>query len=223
MLTVSRRLSLAAALLLTACSPCFGQAKPSSGPSSTVVYVSGNDLVLKASDGKLLNYTVPSGVKFASGGKQCSLADLHPGDKITAPVVTGFDPAIVSGIAVVKGKVYAVTPPDGVTLLLSEGVKELQVPTGTTFMVDGKPMKVSELKPDMMVEATVVTTAADATTASATSVPPLKGVLLVAKTAAADDMPSAGTNLPLFALLGGLMLILGSALLMLTAKPVRQV
>jgi hypothetical protein len=222
MLTVSR-LSLAAALLLTACTPSFAQDKPSSGPSSTVVYISGNDLVLKASDGKLLNYTVPSGVKFASGGKQCALAELHPGDTITAPVVTGFDPAIVSAIAVVKGKVYAVTPPDGVTLLLAEGVKELQVPTGTTFMVDGKPMKVSELKPDMMVEATVLTTAADATTASATVVPPLKGVLLVAKTAAADDMPSAGTSLPTFALLGGLLLILGSALLTFTRKPAHQV
>jgi len=228
MLIQFRRLSLAA-LLLTVCSVssavsrASAQDKPSSGPSSTVIYISGNDLVIKASDGKLLNYTVPSGVKFASGGKQCSLADLHAGDKITAPVVTGFDPAIVSAIAVVKGKVYAVTPPDGVTLLLAEGVKELQVPTGTTFMVDGKPMKVSELKPDMMVEATVVTTAADATTASATNVPPLKGVLLVSKTAAADDMPSAGTSLPMFALFGGLMLILGSALLTLTRKPAHQV
>ena len=34
----------------------FAQDKPSSGPTSTVVYIGGNDLVIKSSDGKLLNY-----------------------------------------------------------------------------------------------------------------------------------------------------------------------
>jgi hypothetical protein len=220
----SRCYSFAAALLIAASAalPAVAQDKPTSGPTSTVVYVGGNDLVIKSSDGKLLNYTVPSGVKFSTGGKQVSLSELHPGAKLTAPVVTGFDPAIVSAISVVKGKVYAVTPPDGVTLLLTEGVKELQVPTGTTFMVDGKPMKVSELKPDMMVEATIVTTAADFATASATATPAMAGVLLVAKTAAADDMPSAGTSLPLFGLVGGLSVILGFTLLGFTRKPARQ-
>jgi hypothetical protein len=212
-------LKLATVLLLAA--SAFAQA-PSSGPTSTVVYVGGNDLVLKASDGKLLNYTVPSGVKFTTGGKQVALSELHPGTKLTAPVSTGFDPQVVSGIAVVKGKVYAVTPPDGVTLLLSEGVKELSVPTGTTFMVDGKPLKVAELKPDMMVEATIVTTGApDATSASVT--PAMTGTLLVAKTASADDMPAAGTNLPLYGLMGAVALLFGIGLLALSRKPAHQI
>ncbi len=202
--------------------PAMAQDKPTSGPSSTVVYVSGNDLVLKSSDGKLLNYTVPSGVKFTTGGKQVALAELKPGTKLTAPVSTGFDPQIVSSVTVVKGKVYAVTPPDGVTLLLSEGVKEFAVPAGTTFMVDGKPLKISEIKPDMMVEATIVTTAAEATAASATATPPLSGTLLVAKTAAAEDMPSAGTSLPLFGLSGGVLVLFGLAVLKFGRKPAAQ-
>ncbi len=171
----ARRLRLATALLFAASSvlPLVAQA-PSSGPSSTVVYVGGDDLVLKSSDGKLLNYTVPSGVKFSVASGKVSLSELKPGTKITAPVSTGFDPQIVSSISVVKGKVYAVTPPDGVTLTLSEGIKELAVPAGTTFMVDGKPLKVSELKPDMMVEATIVTTA-NADAASATGDPAAGG------------------------------------------------
>jgi len=221
MQTSSSRFKLATAALfaVSAILSAPAQDKPTSGPSSTVVYVGGNDLVIKASDGKLLNYTVPSGVKFSVGGKPVSIADLHPGTQISAPSSTGFDPAIVSAISIVKGKVYAVTPPDGVTLLLSEGVKELVVPSGTTFMVDGKPLKVGDLKPDMMVQATIVTTAADFTTASATSTPPLAGVLLVAKTAAADDMPSAGTNLPLYGGMGMVALLLGFALLGFTRKP----
>ena len=222
MQTSSRCYSLAAALLIAASSalPAIAQDKPTSGPTSTVVYVGGNDLVIKSSDGKLLNYTVPSGVKFSTGGKQVALSELHPGAKLTAPVVTGFDPAIVSAISVVKGKVYAVTPPDGVTLLLTEGVKELQVPSGTTFMVDGKPMKVSELKPDMMVEATIVTTG-DATATSASTTPAMSGTLLVSKTANADDMPSAGTNLPLYGITGIVAVLFGIALLAFNRKPVR--
>ena len=207
-----------AAILLAAALPAFAQAKPSSGPSSTVVYIGGNDLVIKSSDGKLLNYTVPSGVKFAVGGKQVGISDLHPGTKITAPISTGFDPRIVSSVSVVKGKVYAVTPPDGVTLLLSEGVKELSVPAGTTFMVDGKPLKTAELKPDMVVEATIVTTGDDTAT-SASAAPVLVGTLLLSKTASADDMPSAGTTLPLYGLAGAIALLLGFALLAFNRKP----
>ena len=219
-----RRLTLGTAFLLavSAVMPALAQAKLSSGASSTVVYVGGDDLVVKAADGKLLNFTVPSGVKFASGGKQVGLSELKAGAKITAPIVTGFDPKIVSAVSVVKGKVYAVTPPDGVTLLLSEGVKELAVPAGTTFMVDGKSMKVSELKPDMMVDATIVTTA-DTDAASATATPPMVGTLLVAKGASADDMPAAGTNLPLYGILGAMLLMMGLWLRTSGRKPAHNV
>jgi len=217
------RLKLAAAVVAASCClPAFSQAKPSSGPSSTVVYVGGNDLVIKSSDGKLLNYTVPSGVKFAVGGSSVSISELKPGTKITAPISTGFDPKIVSSVAVVKGKVYAVTPPEGVTLLLSSGVTELVVPAGTTFMVDGKPLKVADLKPDMLVEATIVTTGDD-TVASASATPALVGSLLVAKTASADDMPSAGTNLPLYGIAGVIAMLGGFLLLGFNRKPAAQV
>ena len=117
--------------------------------------------------------------------------------------------------------VYAVSPPDGVSLLLSEGVKELSVPAGTTFMVDGKQLKLSELKPDMMVEATIVTTA-DAEATSATATPAMAGALLVAKGASEGDMPSAGTNLPLIGFVGVMMLMLGAWLKGFGRKPVRQ-
>jgi len=219
----ARRLRLATTLLFAASSAVSLVAQaPSSGPSSTVVYVGGDDLVLKSSDGKLLNYTVPSGVKFSVGSGKVSLSELKPGTKITGPVVTGFEPKIVSSVSVVKGKVYAVTPPDGVTLLLSEGVKELSVPAGTSFMVDGKSLKVSELKPDMMVDATIVTTA-DADAASATATPPMVGTLLVAKGAAADDMPAAGTNLPLIGIAGAMMLMMGFWLRTLGRKAARPI
>jgi len=216
--TSKLKLATLAILAALAALPAAAQATPSSGPTSTVVYVAGDDLVLKASDGKLLNYSVPAGTKFTAGGKQVSLADLKPGTKLTAPVTAGA-PQIVTAVEVVKGKVYGVTPPDGVTLSLAEGTKDLVVPAGTAFMVDGKKLAVADLKPNMMVEATIVSTAADG--ASATAAPAQAGALLVAHAAGGDDLPAAGTNLPLFGGLGLVCLSLGLALLNLR-KPVKQ-
>jgi len=221
MQTPSTCLKLSALIVLAASAALPAVAAgPASGSTSTVVYSGGDDLVIKSADGKLLNYTVPAGTKFTAGGKQVALSSLTPGTKLTAPVSTGSEPLIVTGVNVVKGKVYGVTPPDGVTLSLAEGTKDLVVPSGTTFMVDGKKLGVSDLKNNMMVEATIVT--ADTTGASATSTPPQSGALLVAKVgAAAEDLPAAGTHLPLFAALGLSCLALGFMLLTYR-KPVNQ-
>ena len=223
---LSTRCLLAVALAGTAL-PAPAQVKATSGPTSTVVYVSGNDLVLKSADGKLLNYTVASGMMFSTGGKQVALADLKPGAKLTKEVSTGFDPEIISGVQVVKGKVFAATPPDVITLSLADGIKELAVPTGTKFMVEGKPMTIDTLKPDMMVEATVVTTIAadakpDVANAPAPATPAQAGALLVAKSLGEGGtaLPEAGTNLPLYGALGLCLLAIGFALT-LYRKPTR--
>jgi len=204
------------------------QVKATSGPTSTVVYVGGDDLVLKASDGKLLNYSVAPGTKFMAGGKSATLADLKPGTKLTAPVATGFDPKIISSVQVVKGKVFAATPPDAVTLSLSDGIKELSVPAGTTFMIGGKPMTINDLKSDMMVDATIVTTIADnakpeVANAAAPATPPLSGSLLVFKTLGEGEssIPEAGTNLPLYGVLGLCLMALGFVVMRLR-KPTGQ-
>ncbi|GAC1420355.1 MAG: hypothetical protein NVSMB62_14250 [Acidobacteriaceae bacterium] len=205
------------ALAAPAALPAVAQA-PSSGPASTVVYAGGDDLVVKSSDGKLLNYTVAPGAKFTAGARQIGISELKPGMKLTAPVPG--TPQIVTAVSVVKGKVYSVTPPTGVTLSLSEGVKDVSVPAGTTFAVDGKKLSLAELKADMMVEATIVTTSATGT--SVATAPAQAGALLVAKADGEGDLPAAGTHLPLFGLLG-IVFLLGGFSLMNFRKPVRQV
>lgn len=208
-------LVLGASAVLPAAAQAIG-----SGPTSTVVYAAADDLVVKAADGKLINYTVAPGTKFTAAGKPATLAELKPGTKLTAPVVG--DAKLVASIEVIKGKVYGTTPPDGVTLSLAAGVKDFVVPAGTVFLVDGKKLMYSDLKPGILVEATVVTTAADgATVASAPVPPPMTGALLVAHPAGADDLPAAGTHLPLYGALGASFLMLGFALLG-AAKPARR-
>ncbi len=222
MQTTFRRLKVATVLAFAASTgiAALAQVKATSGPTSTVVYVSGDDLVVKASDGKLLNYTVAPGTKFTVGAKTASLSELKPGTKLTKEVATGFDPKIISGVQVVKGKVFAVTPPDAVTLSLADGIKELMVPAGTKFMVEGKPVMIDALKPDMMVDATIVTTIADnakpeVANAAPPAAPAQTGALLVAKTLADGEasVPEAGTNLPLYGIMGFVLLMLGGFLM----------
>jgi hypothetical protein len=193
----------AIALTLSPALPSFAQ----SG-ESTVVYVSSGDVVVKTADGKLLNYTTPSGTMVSVGGKQVSASGLKPGTKISSALPG--DPKPVSGISVETGKVYQVDPPDKVTLTLAQGIKELSVPAGTTFTVGGKPVSVGQLQKGMEVTATVVTVGAAASTTLAT--PPQSGAILLAvdaSVAGESTLPEAGTNLPLFGVLGFFSILLG--------------
>jgi hypothetical protein len=214
----TRRFTLATLALLAASTALpMAAVAPSSGPTSTVVYVSGDDLVLKASDGKILNYIVPASYKFSTGGKQVVLADLTPGATLTAPVATGSDPLLVASIATMKAKVYATTPPDVLTLTTPMGAKDFTVPDGTKFMVGGKALAYADLASDVTLDITVITPAAEGVNPPPPATPALQGALLIEKS---DDLPSAGTNLPLFGIVGFAMLLAGFAMLRLR-KPVR--
>ena len=207
---ISPRLRLATALVLAASAVAPALAV-TSGPTSTVVYVAGNDLVLKAADGKILNYTaVPASTTFASAGKPLTFAQLKPGTELSAPVSTGSDPQVVASITVMKAKVYGTAPPDGITLTTPQGAKDFVVPAGATFMVGGKALPLTALASDVTIDATIITPAADGADTPAPVPPPLTGTLLITK---ADELPLAGTNLPLYGLLGFAMLLLGFALL----------
>ena len=179
---------------------------------STVVYSTPNDIVVKRADGQLLNYTVAAGTTISVAGKKVPASDVKPGTKLTDPIPG--DGKIVTGISTASGKVYQVNPPDKVTLSLASGIKEVTVPAGTSFTVGGKKVGVSDLKKDMPVEATIVatTSGSDATgNTPPSSTPALTGPIVL-DIAGGDDLPAAGTNLPLYGVLGFFILALGLAL-----------
>jgi hypothetical protein len=199
------------AIALTACTalPAIAQST-----ASTVVYSSPNDIVVKrASDGQLLNYTLPAGATISVAGKKVPASAVTAGTKLT-DALPG-DPKVVTGISVEKGKVYQVSPPDKVTLSLTAGVKELTVPAGTTFTVGGKPMTLAQLQKGMDVEATIVSTlgTSDATgNVPPDTTPAQAGTILLSVSTGEPDLPLAGTNLPLYGVLGFIALMLGLAL-----------
>jgi len=195
-------------LAMGACGTAW--AGPEAAIGATVVYVSGNDLLIKATDGRLLNYSVPAGYQFTVDSGKVGLKDLKMGAVLKGPVATGSEPLIIGHIESVKAKVYVARPPDTVTLILSDGSTDFVVPAGTMFTVNGASVPLSGLKRNDEVEATLLRAGkGDGST------PVLKGALLVEKS---EDLPQAGSMLPTVIVAGLGMVLTGFAMLLASRR-----
>jgi hypothetical protein len=197
---------------LCACGTAW--AGPEAAVGATVVYVSGNDLLIKTTDGRLLNYTVPAGYQFTIASGKVALKDLKAGAVLTGPVATGSEPLIIGHVQTVKAKVYVARPPDTVTLILSDGSQDFVVPSGTMFTVNGAPVALSGLKRNDEVEVTLLMSGkGDGST------PALKGVLLVEKS---EDLPQAGSVWPAVELVGFGLVFVGLVVIFVAQRRQRQ-
>jgi LPXTG-motif cell wall-anchored protein len=125
--------------------------------SGTVVYVSGNELLVKLSDGEVEHFVVPDSQTFTVDGKQMTIRDLKPGTHLTQTITTKTTPKLITTMRTIDGKVWHVNPPSYVILTLPDGTnKEYKVPNGQVFIVNGKQDTVFQLKKGMAVSATVV-------------------------------------------------------------------
>jgi hypothetical protein len=157
--------------------------------NATVVYVEGNDLVLKLENGKVEHLVVPDSDKFHVDGKVVSVAGLAPGTKLTESITTMTTPHYVNTVRVLKGKVWHVNAPHSVIVSLPDGTNHRYVvPSHAKFTVNGERKTVFELRKGMSFEATIVTDQPQTVvTASRTVVgqaparalPPAVGVLLI--------------------------------------------
>jgi LPXTG-motif cell wall-anchored protein len=125
--------------------------------SGTVVYVSGNELLVKLSDGEVEDFVVSPTQTFTVDGKQVTIRDLKPGTHLTQTITTRTTPSVITTVRTIDGKVWHVNPPTYVILTLPDGTnKEYRVPKDQIFMVNGQKDTVFQLKKGMMVSATVV-------------------------------------------------------------------
>ncbi len=196
--------------------------------SGTVVYASGNDIVVKGDNGVVKHFTVPDSQMFTVDGQQVNVHQLKPGTHLTQTITTRSVPTTVKTVRTIDGKVWYVNPPNTVILTLPDGTnKQYKVPKGQMFMIDGKEQSVFHLKKGMNVSATVVTEEPTTVVTQQQSIagvapppppPPVQpmpqtvAVLLVetptqpTQTASAESAPKAlpktGSEWPLFGLLG---------------------
>jgi hypothetical protein len=198
--------------------------------SGEVVYVSGNDLVVKTDDGQVKHFTVPEGATATVDGQQMSVHDLKPGMKLQQTITTTTTPETVKTVRTIKGKVWHVQPPVSVILKLPDGTnKQYKIPKDQKFDVNGQQVDAWHLKKGMNVTATAITETPENVVAQtktttgempapppAPATPPQQGVLLVeveeppAPTQTAQaTLPQTAGFLPLIGLVGAFALGLG--------------
>jgi LPXTG-motif cell wall-anchored protein len=197
-----------------------------------VVYVSGNDVVVKMENGEVRHVTVPEGAKATVDGKEITIKDLKPGMKLQRTITTTTTPKLITTVRTIQGKVWAIQPPTTVILAMPEGNRQFKIPKGQKFMVDGKEVTAFDIKKGMTISATVITQVPETVVAQSKKVtgsappppptPPMEGALLIEEPAkpapvaaapapepavaaaepAPKKLPKTGSVMPLIGLLG---------------------
>jgi hypothetical protein len=124
-----------------------------------VIAASGNDLVVRREDGQLLDFpNVPDNKTVTVDGRRLTIHDLKPGMKLERTTVVTTTPRLITTVKAVSGKVWHVTPPNGVILTLEDGTNQsFKIPKGQKFMINGRETDAWGLKKGMQVSATAVT------------------------------------------------------------------
>lgn len=126
--------------------------------NAEIVYVEGNNLVLKLENGGVEHLVVPSNDRFTIDGKQVSVGELVPGTKLTQTIITTTTPRYVNSVRTLEGKVWHVNAPSSVILTLPDHTQQVfNVPSHATFTVNGEKKTVFDLRKGMKLKATIVT------------------------------------------------------------------
>jgi sortase A len=201
--------------------------------NAEIVYVEGNDLVLKLENGRVEHLVVPDTDKFTIDGKEVSVSELVPGTKLTQTITTTTTPRYVNSVRTMEGKVWHVNAPQSVILAFPDNTHQVfNVPSHAKFMIDGKEKTVFDLRKGMKIKATVVTdeehTVMEQTKFAYGQAPKIVtpsevGVLLffpvqhpqatlASAEAPAEMLPETGSALPLIGLVGTLALAMSAGL-----------
>jgi len=123
-----------------------------------VVYVSGNDLVVKMSDGSIRHIAnVPESARVTVDGQELGIHDLKVGMKLQRTITTTETPKVIKTVKSVTGTVWNVSPPTSVILTMENGKnQQFKIPQDQKFSVDGQMVDAWGLKKGMKVSATKV-------------------------------------------------------------------
>ncbi|MGA7294923.1 MAG: LPXTG cell wall anchor domain-containing protein [Terriglobales bacterium] len=185
-----------------------------------IVYVSGNNVVVKMEDGSLRYFdNVPDSAKITVDGKELGVHDLQVGMKVERTITTRTTPKTITTVKSVTGKVWHVNPPSSVILTMEDGTnQQFTIPKNQKFNVDGQMVDAWGLKKGMKISATKVveepvTVVQQEMKATGTMPPPPPAdvpILIVAvptppaavAEAVPAELPKTGSPLPLIGFLG---------------------
>ena len=189
-----------------------------------VVYVSGNDMMVKMEDGALEAFdNIPDSKTVHVDGRELNIHQLKPGMTIERQTITSTTPRLVTTVETVTGKVFHVTPPNSVILTLENGENQkFKIPKDQKFTINGEQKDAFGLKKGMTVNIQRVTEVPETVVATEIKhtgkmpppppapkpdVPVLVAVAppapATAETAAAEPkLPKTASELPLVGLIG---------------------
>jgi len=235
-------LSLGAQVQTQSSEQTTGSAKTVTVEKGEVVYVSGNDLVVKMADGTIRHFpNVPESARATVDGKELGIHDLKPGMHLQRTITTTNTSKMMTTVQSVTGTVWKVNPPLSVILTLEDGKnQQFKIPKGQKFNIDGQTVDAWGLKKGMRISATrVVEAPVDVVTQQAKLTgtmpppppppPPDVPILVVEEvpvpvevaqaTPAPAALPKTASPVPLLGLLG--LLSLASSLGLRTARKSR--
>jgi len=256
-----RRLAVGAALLLavtftasaqvqtqTTVAPAGAPTKSVTVERGTIVYVSGNNVVVKRDDGEMLHFNnVPDSTTVTVNGQQLNVHQLQPGMVVERQTVTTTTPRVITTIKTVTGKVWMIRPPNWVILRLDDGSnQQFKIPMGQKFNVGGQQVDAFGLRKGDVISAQQVTEVPEIVIArevkrTGTMPPPppapdpavpILVVMMVSvpapaatpapapapAEAAPTSLPKTGSDFPLIGLLGGLSIALGLGLMVVRTR-----
>jgi len=175
-----------------------------------VVYVVGDDLIVRMESGEIRHFTVPDDAKAMVDGKEISIRDLRPGMKLERTITTTSADKTVKTVQTGTGTVLNIMAPNNITLRFDDNsVQTFKIPKDQVFTIDGEKKTAFQVRKGMRVTATRIveepSTLISQTrrvTGSAPPPPPtpppptpqLEGTLLIA-----EAKPSARTPEPIAA------------------------
>jgi LPXTG-motif cell wall-anchored protein len=157
----------------------------------TVMYVEGNNLVVKMSDGEIKTFNnVPDSRKAIIDGKEVGVRDLKPGTKLTATITTTTTPVTVRTTTVGSGRVWYVAGTTVILTLPNGENRQYKVTPDYKFTVGGKPATVFDLRKGMVVSAQKIVEAPTVEITSGTKVVGEAPAPPPARMAAAEPAPA---------------------------------
>lgn len=126
--------------------------------TAQVVYVSGDDVVLKLPSGALRLFELPGGTSLTVDGKPAKPADLQPGMTVSHVQLRNRTESDVTEVTEINGRITARTART-LTLRLDDGTSKIyRVPMHATFTVDGQTRQFADLTTGMNISVTAIKT-----------------------------------------------------------------
>ena len=112
-----------------------------------VLAVNGNEIMVRMDTGEVRHVTARPGATANVDGRQLTVAELRPGMKLQRTTITTTTDRVVTSVRTTQGTVWQVNAPYVIFTGPDGKNKQVKVPEGTKFTIEGEPKTVFDSPP----------------------------------------------------------------------------